>query len=394
MGKKLIRSFLFGALCVLAISCAHEPEMTTAEDGSASAADAPPALTADDGAKGALESETKQMLTQEPATTVADASAADNAQGAEAASSSNTDASVQAAPEASSTPLVDPLASMNASPEANATAAPEASEAAATDTTTTVAQAETAVQASAPAPEVNKPRHHRKHAAKKLNRYYFLRTGDTPEFLSKLFYETPDRAEQLVAWNQPRESWQAGKIIYYKSAVKPADRKMLSFYEEKEVAPETYVTKAGDSLAKLAEEKYGSALSAVEIAAVNDLHTDDALPVGKELKLYPAPLGGEANPAVKPEVAKSDSEMIKAEIQKVENDTAKTAPVSPQVATSAPMPIPQPVVPDKQANLASMEVTSFARQNPIVIAGLGALLVLLGSYFVAARKRTRSRLDF
>jgi hypothetical protein len=405
---------LLAVFALVAVGCAHEPELATTDTSGASnsaaetdsTAAASAAASADNSDAAALNQEAQTMLstdsgetekTADTVSAVSDSTAAAPAPDTSAATGATTDT-------AGSTAMAVVPSSEPTAPTVASVVPP----------TMTQAKATQVVEAKTPAgtPVVSKPKPKHLVAKSNLNRYYFLRNGDTPEFLSKLFYGAPTQAEKLVSWNKPREAWQPGKLIYYQSPVHPHDRKMLSFYGEKQLAAEEYVTKPGDSLAKIAEEKYGSSLSAREIAAVNNLH-EGPLPLNKTLHLYPSMLAQDA--AVKPQAptAKSDAEMIRQEIDKVEKENAKTqakdqpavaakgaanapvAPVSPVVQQPSQVPVPAPVIPEQdKASLASMEVTSFVRQNPIAMAGAGALLILLGTYFVAARRRTRSRLDF
>jgi hypothetical protein len=405
------------ALSLLAIGCAHEPELASSDTSAAESSSTAAASTAspDSGDATALDEETQAMLTSDPdgqakaSESAAAVTSNENAASApDTVSADGTNNDTANSTTMAPAPLVDPVA------PAPVPAPPSASKPAdvAAPAATAAAPAPAPVAASTQPKAAPKKLAHATRTAPNLNRYYFLRNGDTPEFLSKLFYGSPAKADKLVQWNKPRESWQPGKLIYYQSAEQPHQHKMLSFYDEKAVPSEDYVTKPGDSLAKFAQERYGSSLSAREIAAANDLQKDAPLALNRTLHLYPSMLSKEtqvaqAAPSAPP--AKSDADMIRQEIEKVERDNAKTqaqaqakdtvaqsaAPVSPSVQQPAPIQMPNPVVPEQtKASLASMEVTNLVRQNPIVIAGVGALLVLLGTYFMAARRRTRSRLDF
>jgi hypothetical protein len=161
----------------------------------------------------------------------------------------------------------------------------------------------------------------------KLNRFYFVRRGDTPKKVSQLIYETPKKADKLVKWNG--KAWTPGKVIYYSSAEKPKDSKMDSFYKEKGISFEEYTVSKGDWLSKIALKKLGSPKSWVEIAVVNDIKSPKSLEVGQKIAIYPMDL-----------TAKPQETMI-AKNEPLEQPVKQPAPVEPPPAAVQP-PAPQP----------------------------------------------------
>lgn len=161
----------------------------------------------------------------------------------------------------------------------------------------------------------------------KLNRFYFVRRGDTPKKVSQLIYETPKKADKLVKWNG--KAWTPGKVIYYSSAEKPKDSKMDSFYKERGISFEEYTVSQGDWLSKIALKKLGSPKSWVEIAVVNDIKSPKSLEVGQKIAIYPMDL-----------TAKPQETMI-AKTEPVEQPVKQPAPVEPPPAAVQP-PAPQP----------------------------------------------------
>lgn len=123
-----------------------------------------------------------------------------------------------------------------------------------------------------------------------LNRFYFLRKGDTPDSVSELLYASAGKAKELKAWN--RGAWRAGKLLFYKSPNSPDDSQMQSFYKERGIQNGEYQIKKGDWLSRVAKQLLGDAGSWKEIAVINGLPSADAIEVGQRIAMYPADLRG------------------------------------------------------------------------------------------------------
>lgn len=195
-----------------------------------------------------------------------------------------------------------------------------------------------------------------------LNRYYFLRTGDTAESLSQLFYNSPDHAAELVEWNGVPASWAPGRVIYYRSGKLVDDVRLVSYYMESGVDTEEVTLEPGDTLRTIASQRYGSQESWHEIAALNGMRNETDAIAGGKLKMYPTALGSPVSVAV---------------VEKVEA-----------------MPNPEPPLKVSKAKLASTGISAFVQRHPKKV-GLGgtAFLILAGLLF-AQRRRQRSRFDF
>lgn len=211
------------------------------------------------------------------------------------------------------------------------------------------------VVAAAPTAMVESPNQTVTRNGSTLNRYYFTRSGDTPEKLSKLFYGDENRAAELVEWNGAASEWEAGKLIYFRSAKTPDDTTLLSYYFEAGVPTESVTLAAGQNLMSIAKERYGSGDSWREIAVLNGLRKGAGPEAGATLKVYPSSLTKEE--AV-PLVAQMD----------------------PKSA--------------KEAKMASAQIASFIQNNPLIVACTFVALVLLGAFLYMQRKRYRSRFDF
>ena len=121
-----------------------------------------------------------------------------------------------------------------------------------------------------------------------LNRFYFVRNGDTPEAVGTLLYGDAARGKDLVKWNGG--GWKAGKLLYYASPTQPEEHEMRSFYQERNVPPEEYLIQQGDSLFKVAKAKYGNQGSWKEVAVINGFNKVEKVEPGTRIVLYPTDL--------------------------------------------------------------------------------------------------------
>jgi len=122
-----------------------------------------------------------------------------------------------------------------------------------------------------------------------LNRYHFVRQGDSASSLARLIYGDDSRSAELLAWNEGTQV-AAGNVFYYSSPSEPNDPKMRSFFQERGVVPGDYRVQTGDWLSKIANREYGSFQSWKEIATLNGFSRPDQVTAGKVLSLYPAEL--------------------------------------------------------------------------------------------------------
>ena len=259
------------------------------------------------------------------------------------------------------------------------------------------APAVAAVEAPAPEPTKQAP------AVKKVtakNRYYVVRAGDTPEYVSMLIYKSADKAGKLVAWNGPAKDWKAGTVLFYVSPEKPEDARMQSFYEERGLASQAITVQAGDSLPLIAERHLGSAGSVKELLLVNGLKEGDTIQPGQLLQVYPSPLLGQKAEAPAAKVAANvTTPAVSAPVPTPAVDS-QPAPVvmekansirGPAIITLAPAP---PADTKAKANLASTLVAALFVHHPLVLGCTVAVLVLFGVFFYLQRRRGGSRYDF
>ena len=118
-----------------------------------------------------------------------------------------------------------------------------------------------------------------------LNRFYFVRAGDTPESVSNLIYGSPDKGHQF--WVSKGMKWAPGRLVYYSSPKNPNDLQMVSFYKEEQIAGKSIQVKRGHWLSKIAKKYLGSPKSWTEIAVMNRVVDPLDLKVGQKLILFP-----------------------------------------------------------------------------------------------------------
>ena len=180
-------------------------------------------------------------------------------------------------------------------------------------------------------------------AGKKLNRFYFVRKGDTPKKVARLIYGKPQEWKKLTRWNGT--PWNPGKLIYYSSPLNPKDTKMGSFYQERKITPEEYRIQSGDWLTRIANKRLGSAWSWKEIAVVNGLKAPNAIEVGQLLAIYPKDLA-----ASKPEAPAEMGQLAENRREEPSEGASAPQPSVPPEEPKMPEAAPQqPVIPPPQA---------------------------------------------
>jgi len=196
-----------------------------------------------------------------------------------------------------------------------------------------------------------------------LNRFYFLRKGDTPKKVSEMIYGNSRFAKNILSWNTVK--WLPGEVIYYQSPKNKKDSKLGSFYQEKKLSPSEYRVAKGDSLSLIAKRFLGHYRSWKEIATVNGLKEVNQIPVGVRLALYAEVPQGEnevvaavqAPIPVEKSVPEPSVKTPKVQEPPRVQSPAPVQPV-PQVQAPAPVRSPQPAQPQNQNQNQNKRVTS------------------------------------
>lgn len=239
-----------------------------------------------------------------------------------------------------------------------------------------------------------------------LNRFYFARSGDTPESVSELLYGNADKARDLKKWNPSKLAFKPGRIVYYQSSSNPQDTEMRSFYQENNIASEDYIVKKGDWLSKISHNKYASADSWKEIAVINGMDSPDALNVGQRIALYPSNLksnlGSQPAPIAenkiepKQDLAANTSPEMNTQPLNTQNSLPPANSLEPQ----APTPLPQgqaptfgekeKPMPKAKKSLEGLDIAKLVEQNLFAVA-MGGLILLLMIALMAVNKRKKSK---
>jgi len=246
-----------------------------------------------------------------------------------------------------------------------------------------------------------------------VNRFYFARKGDSPKKISQLIYSNFKFTKKLARWNGA--VWSPGQVIFYVSPLDPKDKKMASFYQERNIQPEEYQVRSGDWLTRIAHKKLGSVKSWKELAVLNGLKTPNSIETGQTLAVYPKNLFEALQAPAEQKLAKEE-EVPMVQPSKPEPLLAKPAEPLPVFENKIPEPAPSlapaPVTPPPAAMqapsveepespaeeigngaeqpAAAMNWDQVVEQNSIAIL-IGAALIILLLALAARKKRLKAR---
>jgi len=234
-----------------------------------------------------------------------------------------------------------------------------------------------------------------------LNRFYFIRQGDTPGSVADTLFADSSKSAQLLKWNGGSANFKAGKILYYPSPIDAQDGQMKSFYQERGVTPGEYSVKSGDWLSKIANSKLGSPLSWTEIAVVNGIERPDRLENGTQIAVYPRDLSSyryAPQAVAETEVEEPVKEAPVAQNNQVANQQVPQEPVIQESETTK-QPPPQPVVQEQPQTPAVSPVVqdqgdsggNFLEQNLLFLVLGGGVIILLAAMMSIRRKKKAKR---
>ncbi len=120
-----------------------------------------------------------------------------------------------------------------------------------------------------------------------LNAVYLARPGDSWSSISKNIYGTESKVRELKKVNPYFSKVRPGDKVYYNSPIRPTDdTKMLTFYEDSGMIPETYVAKEGDNLRAVSKNLLGYDNAWKEIWTTNTVDSKSELMAGTELRYW------------------------------------------------------------------------------------------------------------
>ena len=121
-----------------------------------------------------------------------------------------------------------------------------------------------------------------------LNSVYIARPGDTLQGISQKIYGA-NKSKELKKANDflKRRSLKPGDKVYYNSPVRPTDdTKVLTWYEDNGIAPESYTAKSGDSLRKVSKDLLGYDLAWKEVWSTNTFESKESLDEGTTIRYW------------------------------------------------------------------------------------------------------------
>lgn len=267
-----------------------------------------------------------------------------------------------------------------------------------------------------------------------VNAVYLARKGDTLENISAKIYGGTDKIKELVKLNPTFKSRgvKVGDKVYYSSPNRPGDMsRLLTYYEDNNLAPETYVVNGTENIRKIAKNLLGDTNSWKELWATNfDLESKGELVAGTQLRYWAAaPAMNMAEAAPAPDMAPPPAEAPPQDFAQQAPPPPPTdsapqpedpsmnqsdLPPPPPMEAQAPPPPPPPpsdiTPPPPPPAVGQVEGAGDEGgndQNPLALAGLegddqtmamgAAAILLLGglAIFIMVRKRrSRRQIDF
>ena len=228
-----------------------------------------------------------------------------------------------------------------------------------------------------------------------LNRYYFLRQGDTSKSVSSLLYGDASHSTSLKKWN--KGNWIAGKVIYYQSATQADDAQMISFYDERGLTPQDHRVAKGETMSGIAKKMLGNRSSWKEIAVVNGLTRPGGLQRGQTLKIFTDLRSPVASPV---EVADAAPEVVEPVMPQTAPTPVPEVALAPEAPATAVAPMEVPPVndelskPKKKTAKQSVSLGKLISQNSFALAmGLGIGLLLIALMMLNKRKKGGSGAD-
>jgi LPXTG-motif cell wall-anchored protein len=124
---------------------------------------------------------------------------------------------------------------------------------------------------------------------KMMNTVYFARPGDTLDSVAEKVFGDKTRAKELKKANKAiaKRKLRAGDKIYYNSPTRTDDSsKIITYFEDKGMQPQTYTAKEGDNLRTVAKEFLGFKDAWKEVWASNGFDSNRKLDPGTEIKYW------------------------------------------------------------------------------------------------------------
>lgn len=121
-----------------------------------------------------------------------------------------------------------------------------------------------------------------------MNTVYIARQGDDPGTISQKIFNKDNVAILIQDNRLLADGVSVGDQVYYNSPNRSEDKKeILTYYQDKKMAPQYYTTKRGDSIQKIGREVLGHDEAWREVWATNEILQSQAmLPAGLKIKYW------------------------------------------------------------------------------------------------------------
>lgn len=235
-----------------------------------------------------------------------------------------------------------------------------------------------------------------------LNTVYIARQGDDMSSISQKIFGGDQTSALLQANPNLSNGVKVGDKVYYNSPKRPQDaERMLTYYEDSGVAPQSYVAKSGDNIRVISKNLLGDQGSWKEVWATNmAVDSKDELAEGTELRYWPegavaaAPTMAEAAPApAAPETPQMPEPTPEAPVAAndpaaagapqddfaLPDDMANSGAAAGTVAVEPPPPPPPPpAAPQKSvASNDEKDLTFMLSAGGLLLVGVGVLLGII-----------------
>jgi len=188
--------------------------------------------------------------------------------------------------------------------------------------------------------------------SKWVNGIYFARPGESLDSISQTIYGD-DRTRDLKKINPTynNRDVKPGDKIYYASVTRPDDsEKILTFFEEKGIAPQTYVAQSGDNIRQVSQKLLGYPEAWKEVWASNSVESKQEIPEGTELRYWDMAAAASAGSGGRSDVASNTNPNPGAEGNAAVPPPMPEIPPMPDAQMTPPPPPDLPPPPDMQAD--------------------------------------------
>lgn len=180
------------------------------------------------------------------------------------------------------------------------------------------------------------------------NTVYFARPGDSLSSISQTIYGTPDRVDELKKGNTmfSRRDVKPGDKVYYNSPHRPDDAsRVITYYEDNGIAPETYVANDGDNIRQISKSLLGYDGAWKEVWASNTVESKQGIPAGTELRYWKSsPMAAApVQPPAQPSQELATSQPPASSLPPPP-DMNQEMEQMPDMAQSEPPPMPEPAM--------------------------------------------------